>query len=938
MARGLRWWRWRLGASRRIHDAGEGWRGGLQILRPPLPPRQPPGGGPGRGRGPALSAHGCRLSANAPRRMHATIFGYIRAHSWRQQLLILALTLVSLPFFYLWVELPKRIVDDALGGPAGPREFWGLELSRLDYLFALCLLFLGLVLINGAFKYVINVYKGVVGERMLRRLRYELYQRILRFPPGHFRVMSQGQLVQMINAEVEPLGGFIGDAYALPAYQGGMLLTILAFMFVQNPLLGFAAILFYPLQIWLIPKLQRQVNELGRRRVRQMRVVAERIGETTSGVIDIRANAAQNYEQSRFADELGKVFFIRFAIFKKKFLIKFINNFLAQFAPFLFYSVGGYLVLQGELTIGAILAIIAAHEKLAAPWKELLTYYQNLWDARIKYEQVVAQFDPPGLLREIDAAAPADVGAPTLLQAKGLTVVDDDDETVVNAVEFDLELPAHVAVTGRPGGGQHALLQVAANLRAPLAGSLHLGDLDVAKLAPSATADHVAYVGNSGQVFAGSLRDNLLLGLKHKPPAGGKGSRTRQDVLEAKASGNSPFDGTADWVDYTAAGVADAKAIDAWLAEVATVVRLDQDLFALGLRGELGAAGAEALGPSLLEARRLVAERREADPKLARLIEGFDPERYNSNATVAENLLFGTPLDAAYELERLPENRFVLEVLAATGLDVRLRQAGYALAETMVELFADLPPDHEYYRQFSFIGPDDLPDYRALIGRITAAEVAKLKDGRDRRRLLALPLRLIPTRHRLGVIDPPLQAEILQARRRLRAHLPASERSKIAFFDPEAVNRAASVQDNILFGRIAYGQANAGQVVAALVGEIIDRLDLRAAIVTLGLGAPAGIGGVRLTAAQRQKVALGRALARRPSVLVLDDPLAPLDRTEQDRLQESLRAHMAGRTMLWAHQHPEWLAAFDRVIVMDGAAVVSVGPPPGAQAGAHEAA
>ena len=35
----------------------------------------------------------------------------------------------------------------------------------------------------------------------------------------------------------------------------------------------------------------------------------------------------------------------------------------------------------------------------------------------------------------------------------------------------------------------------------------------------------------------------------------------------------------------------------------------------------------------------------------------------------------------------------------------------------MVELFVDLPPDHEYFRQFSFIGADDLPEYRALTTR-----------------------------------------------------------------------------------------------------------------------------------------------------------------------------------------------------------------------------
>ena len=56
------------------------------------------------------------------------------------------------------------------------RTVFRVELRPNYYLFLLCGLFLVLVLINGAFKYVINVYEGIVGERMLRRLRYELFR------------------------------------------------------------------------------------------------------------------------------------------------------------------------------------------------------------------------------------------------------------------------------------------------------------------------------------------------------------------------------------------------------------------------------------------------------------------------------------------------------------------------------------------------------------------------------------------------------------------------------------------------------------------------------------------------------------------------------------------------------------------------------------------
>jgi ABC-type multidrug transport system fused ATPase/permease subunit len=304
--------------------------------------------------------------------MDRSIFGYILRHSKTAQLTILAMTAASFPFLYAMLDLPKTIINDAMANAGGGTVF-GIKLDQVEYLFTLCGIFLVLVLINGGFKYVINVYKGIVGERMLRRLRYELYSRIMRFPLPHFRRVSQGELVQMITAEVEPLGGFISQAFALPAFQGGTLLTILAFMFAQDPVLGLAAVILYPFQIWIIPKLQRQVNLLGKARVKQVRRLAERIGETSQGVRDIRANDTTQYERARFGKELGVVFNIRLSIYKKKFFIKFLNNFLAQLAPFFFYAIGGYLVIQGDLTLGALVAVIGAHEKLYAPWKELLS-------------------------------------------------------------------------------------------------------------------------------------------------------------------------------------------------------------------------------------------------------------------------------------------------------------------------------------------------------------------------------------------------------------------------------------------------------------------------------------------------------------------------------------------------------------------------------------
>src|SRR2546430_13292668 len=93
--------------------------------------------------------------ADDPSALEPTIYRFILRHSLRQQLVLLVLTLVSFPFLYYSLDLPKTIVNRAIGGKRFPIEILGLQLAQIPYLMLLCAVFLGLVFINGGFKYYI---------------------------------------------------------------------------------------------------------------------------------------------------------------------------------------------------------------------------------------------------------------------------------------------------------------------------------------------------------------------------------------------------------------------------------------------------------------------------------------------------------------------------------------------------------------------------------------------------------------------------------------------------------------------------------------------------------------------------------------------------------------------------------------------------------------
>ena len=147
----------------------------------------------------------------------------------------------------------------------------------------------------------------------------------------------------------------------------------------------------------------------------------------------------------------------------------------------------------------------------------------------------------------------------------------------------------------------------------------------------------------------------------------------------------------------------------------------------------------------------------------------------------------------------------------------------------------------------------------------------------------------------------------------------------VDFFDRGAFNSAVSVQDNILFGRLVYGRARSAAMVGELLREVVEELDLRRAIAGVGLDYQVGIGGARLGPAQRQKLAIARAVMKRPDVLVIDEATAALDRASQKRVMDSLFEEFRGRTLIWSVHHASLAEQFGHTLVVDGGRVVEQG-------------
>jgi ABC-type multidrug transport system fused ATPase/permease subunit len=304
--------------------------------------------------------------------MPHSLLVFIWQVSGRRQILLCGLTLVVSLLTTLPLELQRRIVDDAIHGKA------------VDLLLLLSAAYLGVLLVQGGLKYALNVYRGYMVEHVARDLRHRIFDGTQGKDGAH--LVKQGAIVSMVAAEVEDLAGFVGDSVSFPLLQAGTALSAMGYLIWVEPRIALFAILLYLPQLLVVPLGQRRINRWGNIHARLLR----KMGDTI-----VSAGAGPGFDRHgrpkfrrRFLRLVTGAFRTRRAVYRVKFFLTFFGNLLDALAPLIVLSVGGWLVIKGEVEVSTLVVFITGFQKVADPWDQLLTFYRTASNANVKYHLI----------------------------------------------------------------------------------------------------------------------------------------------------------------------------------------------------------------------------------------------------------------------------------------------------------------------------------------------------------------------------------------------------------------------------------------------------------------------------------------------------------------------------------------------------------------------
>lgn len=796
-----------------------------------------------------------------------SLFWWIKASNLKMQAVLVVVILVTVVARVIPLEMQKRIVNEAI------------NLRKIDLLLIYSGIYLAAVLLQGGLKFLINYFQTVIGQRALAEMRKDLYHHILTLPLNFFRKTQPGMVVSALITELTTSGNFVGMAIAVPVTNILTLVAFAGYLFWLNPILALISLSIYPIVLLLVPILQKRANEANKRRVDKTRSLSSRIGEAITGIHEIQGNGAytiENAKVDRFVDQLRKIR-ITWTLYSQA--IKAMNNFFTNLSPFLIFLIGGYLAMQGQLGLGALVAFLSAQEKLYNPWKEMIEFYQVYQDAAVSYRRTMEYFDtePEHALVPVDREPYQLDGN---IEVKDLSFVVEGNIQLLDKISFSLKSGQHLALVGFSGSGKSTMALCIGQLYKYTGGQILIGDKEVADLSKRDMVHNMGFVSQSPFIFSGTIEENLLYGCqaRQEGDVGADSQPSLDDII-------SILQQTGIFVDVLRFGLNTIVAHDENVELIETLLRVRQNF------------------------------QRSFGEDLADYVEFFDENRYLYYSSIAENLTFGAANRPEFATENLTRNAFFLAFLEETQLTRSLLSLGAQMARQMVDILGNLTPDEIFFEQ-SPMAPEELPDFKRIDDRLKKKNLHQLEDD-EQARLLELALRYTPGIHKTVALPDLLENLILEARVMFREKISRDDADAFTSYQLSQYIFSQTILNNIFFGKMKTVTHQAQEKINQSMIHLLIQEDFLEKVIEIGMQFSVGSKGDRLSGGQRQKLAIARAFLKQPRVLIMDEATSALDNKSQSRIQNLLDSRWKGKSTVIAVVHRlDIIKNYDRVAVM----------------------
>jgi ABC-type multidrug transport system fused ATPase/permease subunit len=469
------------------------------------------GGGPGGGRG-GSQWTGERASKGTRGRNLRGLLALLRPYRGRAALTVVALV-VGTAGSLAPPLLARAAIDD------------GIERNDFKKLVLVVIAFFVSALIVWAMTYVQTFLVGWVGQRALADLRIRIFTHLQTLPIGFYESRPAGVLISRMTNDVEALDSLVTDS-VVTLFQSGLTLIgtvgILLYLDVKLALITFCVLpLVLAGSLWF-----RIVSAGAFRRTREtIGAITAYLQETLSGIRVVRSFAQEPLHEKQFKELNADNLDANMTTVKLNAAYFPSVEMLSGIAVAAIVLYGGYQAIDGHISIGTIVAFVAALSNLFEPIQQLSQLYATYQSGMAALEKIFQLLDEqPDLKDRPDALEleriVGEVDFDDVSFAYKKRGGDDSGEQVLALDHVSLRIPPGqtVALVGATGAGKSTMAKLIARFYDPTSGAVLVDGHDLREVSSRSLRSQMGIVPQEAFLFSGTVAENIAFGRTDASP------------------------------------------------------------------------------------------------------------------------------------------------------------------------------------------------------------------------------------------------------------------------------------------------------------------------------------------------------------------------------------------------------------------------------------
>ena len=354
-------------------------------------------------------------------------------------------------------------------------------------------------------------FTGWVGERALADLRIQLFGHLQRLSLGYYERNRTGAIVSRITNDVEALDQLVTDGISSLVQNSLVLVGTIVVLFLLDWRLAFATLLVLPLMALATGWFRSRSNRAYKRVRERLGLVTATLAEDISGMRVVQSFTREPTSQTTFRGVNERYRESNYETVVVSGIYFPAVDILSSVATAIVLGLGGWLVVDGNMTIGTLLAFTLYLGNFFDPVQQLSQLYNTFLSATAALDRITTVLaEEPDI---VDAPAARELG-----RIDGHVRFDHvrfgygDLPDVLH--DFDLDVPAGttVALVGHTGAGKSTIAKLLARFYDPRAGALTIDGTDVRDVTQESLRRQLGIVPQEGFLFAGSIGDNIAFG------------------------------------------------------------------------------------------------------------------------------------------------------------------------------------------------------------------------------------------------------------------------------------------------------------------------------------------------------------------------------------------------------------------------------------------